>query len=70
MLPRELTRKIRIGPLSIGGQNRVLIQSMCSIKTSKIDEVVAQINRATLLGADLMRLSILDEEERQSHQRD
>ena len=63
MLPRELTRKIRIGPLSIGGQNRVLIQSMCSIKTSKIDEVVAQINRATLLGADLMRLSILDEED-------
>ena len=63
MLPRELTRKIRIGPLSIGGQNRVLIQSMCNIKTSNIDEVVAQINRVTHLGVDLMRLSILDEED-------
>lgn len=63
MLRRELTRKTQIGPLSIGGQNRVLIQSMCNIKTSKVEEVVAQINRVTLLGADLMRVSILDEED-------
>ena len=63
MLPRELTRKIQIGDRAIGGQNRVLIQSMCSIKTSRIAEVVAQIRRVTLLGADLMRVSVLDEED-------
>ena len=63
MLPRELTRNIKLGTLSIGGQNRVLIQSMCNIKTSHVTEVVDQIKRVTLLGADLMRVSILDEED-------
>ncbi|MDD3207073.1 MAG: flavodoxin-dependent (E)-4-hydroxy-3-methylbut-2-enyl-diphosphate synthase [Bacilli bacterium] len=61
MLPREITRKINIGRLIIGGQNRVLIQSMCNIKTERVSEVIAQINRATKLGADLMRVSVLDE---------
>ncbi len=61
MLPRETTRKISIGSITIGGQNRVLIQSMCNIKTENVAAVVAQINRAHKLGADLMRVSILDE---------
>jgi len=37
-----------------------LIQSMCNIKTSKIEDVSAQINRCASLGADIMRLSVLD----------
>lgn len=61
MLPRETTKKISIGSITIGGQNRVLIQSMCNIKTENVVQVVAQINRAASLGADLMRVSILDE---------
>lgn len=61
MLPRETTRKINIGRLIIGGQNRVLIQSMCNIKTERVSEVIAQINRVAKLGADLMRVSVLDE---------
>lgn len=61
MLPRETTRKISIGSITIGGQNRVLIQSMCNIKTENVTVVVAQINRAHKLGADLMRVSVLDE---------
>lgn len=34
---------------------------MCSIKTSKVEEVAAQINRCAALGAETMRLSCLDE---------
>ncbi len=44
----------------MGGSNKVLIQSMCNIKTSKVNEVVKQINECALLGADLMRVSVLD----------
>jgi len=62
-LPRELTKKIAIGKIFIGGVNKVLIQSMCNIKTEKIQEVSEQINRCTKLGADLMRVSILDEKD-------
>ncbi len=60
-LPREKTKQIRIGNIYIGGSNRVLIQSMCNIKTEKYLEVAAQINRCEKLGADLMRVSVLDE---------
>ena len=62
-LPREITRKIKVGNISIGGENKVLIQSMCNIKTSRVDEVVAQINECAALGADLMRVSVLDMED-------
>lgn len=59
-MPRFNTKSIKIGNITIGGSNKVLIQSMCNIKTSKVDEVVKQINECTLLGADLMRVSVLD----------
>lgn len=62
-MKRNQTRKIQVGNISIGGANKVLIQSMCNIKTSKVKEVVDQINRCEALGADLMRVSVLDFED-------
>lgn len=61
MQPREITKKIKIGNITIGGTNKVLIQSMCNIKTEKVQEVIAQINECASLGADLMRVSVMDE---------
>ena len=63
MKSREQTRKIKVGNITIGGSSKVLIQSMCNIKTSKVDEVVRQINECALIGADLMRVSVLDIED-------
>lgn len=57
---RTETKKIRIGNISIGGENKILIQSMCSIKTERVDEVVKQINECEKAGADIMRVSVLD----------
>jgi (E)-4-hydroxy-3-methylbut-2-enyl-diphosphate synthase len=45
----------------MGGQDKVLIQSMCNIKTEKVEQVVKQINECAKLGADLMRVSVMDE---------
>lgn len=61
MNQRELTKKIKIGNAFIGGSNRVLIQSMCNIKTEKYLDVIKQINECATAGADLMRVSVLDE---------
>jgi (E)-4-hydroxy-3-methylbut-2-enyl-diphosphate synthase len=36
---------------------------MCDIKTSKIKSVIAQINKCASLGADIMRVSVLDEKD-------
>lgn len=62
-MDRNQTRSVYIGNVQLGGQNKVLIQSMCNIKTSNVSKVVAQINRCGKLGADYMRVSVLDEED-------
>lgn len=58
---REKTKLVKNHSLSFGKSKKVLIQSMCDIKTSRVDEVVKQINACEKLGADLMRVSVLDE---------
>ena len=60
---REKTKQFKIGSKIIGGNNKILIQSMCDIKTSNVNEVASQINECESLGADLMRVSVLDKED-------
>ncbi len=62
-MKRTNTRQFQIKNTTIGGQNKVLIQSMCKHKTSHVDEIIKEINDCAKLGADLMRVSILDEED-------
>lgn len=62
-MARTQTKQIKIGNITIGGQNKVLIQSMCNIKTSNKEEVIKQINDCASLGADIMRVSVLDEKD-------
>ena len=62
-MKRTETKQIRIGRLTLGGQDKVLIQSMCKHKTANIDEVVKEINECAKLGANMMRVAILDEQD-------
>ena len=57
------TRPVKIGDLQIGGQNKVVIQSMCNIKTENYIDVSNQINECAKLGAELMRVSVMDEKD-------
>ncbi|MDY2574530.1 MAG: flavodoxin-dependent (E)-4-hydroxy-3-methylbut-2-enyl-diphosphate synthase [Bacilli bacterium] len=57
---REHTKQIKVGNIIIGGQNKVVIQSMCNIKTEKVDEVVKQILEMEEEGLELIRVSVLD----------
>ena len=63
MRNRENTRPVQVGNITLGGQKRVLIQSMCNIKTERYEEVIKQINECAALGADLMRVSVMDEKD-------
>lgn len=63
MYKREKTKLVKTNNILIGNSSKILIQSMCDIKTSKIKEVIKQINMCASLGADLMRVSILDFED-------
>ena len=60
-MKRNDTRPVHIKDIVMGGQDKVLIQSMCNIKTEKVEQVVKQINECAILGADLMRVSVMDE---------
>ena len=62
-MKRTETKQIRIGRLTLGGQDKVLIQSMCKHKTSDVDAIIKEINECEALGAKLMRVAILDEED-------
>ena len=61
MRKRTETRQIHVGGLTIGGQGKVVIQSMCNIKTENYDAVAKQINKCKALGAEMMRVSVMDE---------
>ena len=61
MMNRKATKQVHIKDIVMGGQDKVLIQSMCNIKTEKVEQVVKQINECAILGADIMRVSVMDE---------
>ncbi|MDY3890750.1 MAG: flavodoxin-dependent (E)-4-hydroxy-3-methylbut-2-enyl-diphosphate synthase, partial [Bacilli bacterium] len=62
-MDRTNTKRVKIGNVVIGGQNKVYIQSMCNIKTSKVKSVVKQILELEELGCDIIRVSVLDEKD-------
>lgn len=43
MVHRKDTRKIKVGNVMIGGENKVIIQSMTNTLTKDVDKTVEQI---------------------------
>lgn len=60
---RENTRKIMVGNVQIGGQNKVVIQSMCNTKTKDIKSTVKQILELENAGCEIIRVACLDIED-------
>lgn len=56
-----MKKEIKIGNITIGGNNPIIIQSMTNIKTSNIKDVVNQINALSSKGAKIIRLAVADE---------
>ena len=59
-MDRTKTRTVNIGGLKMGGQNKVIIQSMTNTKTKDVDETVKQIIRLEEAGCEIVRIAILD----------
>lgn len=58
MNARRRTRQVRVGPVAIGGDAPVSIQSMTSTYTWEIDKTVAQIQALARAGADIVRVAV------------
>ena len=57
---RENTTKVMVGNVQIGGQNKVVIQSMCNTKTKDTRSRVKQILDLENVGCEIIRVACLD----------
>lgn len=58
-----MSKKIKVGNTYIGGGESIKVQTMCDIKTSKIAEVIKEIEDVYALGCDIIRVSVKDDED-------
>ncbi len=59
---RRKSRVIKVGNVSIGGDNQIAVQTMTNTLTSNAKDTIAQIERSAKLGVDLIRVSVPDKE--------
>ena len=62
-MDRKNTRKVMVGNIQIGGQNKVVIQSMCNTKTKDVESTVMQILDLEQAGCEIIRVACLDMED-------
>ena len=62
-MKRTETRPINVGGVKIGGQDKVIIQSMTNTKTKDVEATVKQIRQLEDAGCEIIRVAILDKED-------
>jgi (E)-4-hydroxy-3-methylbut-2-enyl-diphosphate synthase len=60
MITRRQTKKIKVGSLYIGGDAPISVQSMTNTDTRDINSTLAQIQRLTDAGCELVRVAVPD----------
>lgn len=63
MFKRTDVKPIYVKDIQIGGQNKVVIQSMCNTKTKDIEATVNQILQLEKVGCEIIRVACLDIED-------
>lgn len=58
MPPRRKTRQVSVGPLKIGGDAPVALQTMTAGYTRQIDQCIAEVQKLARAGADLIRVAV------------
>jgi (E)-4-hydroxy-3-methylbut-2-enyl-diphosphate synthase len=58
LAPRRKTRKIMVGKVAVGGDAPISVQSMCTTKTTDVNETLQQIAELTASGCDIVRVAV------------
>ncbi len=61
-IKRKITKKIKVGNISVGGDSKISVQSMTNTLTTDIKGTVNQIHSLQDSGADIVRVSCPDQE--------
>src|SRR5205809_2936728 len=56
--PRRAARKIRIGPVEVGGDAPIRVQSMTTTKTADVNATLQQIASLVAAGVDIVRVAV------------
>ena len=59
---RRPSRKIHVGSVPVGGDAPISVQTMTNTLTTDVTNTIAQIQRAADAGADIVRVSVPDQE--------
>ena len=59
---RKVTKKIKVGKVSVGGNSPISVQSMTNTLTTDVKSTINQIRSLENAGADIVRVSCPDEE--------
>jgi (E)-4-hydroxy-3-methylbut-2-enyl-diphosphate synthase len=59
---RRKSRQIFVGDVAVGGDAPISVQSMTNTKTTDIQGTIRQVNECVEVGAELMRISVPDQE--------
>jgi len=63
MNKRNNMRKVMVGNVQIGGQNKVVIQSMTNTKTHDVESTLAQIKQLYQEGCEIVRIAVLGKDD-------
>ncbi|MFS0561899.1 flavodoxin-dependent (E)-4-hydroxy-3-methylbut-2-enyl-diphosphate synthase [Terribacillus sp. 179-K 1B1 HS] len=61
LIHRQDTRQVKVGDITIGGKNEVVIQSMTTTKTHDVEATVAEILRLEEAGCQVVRVACPDQ---------
>jgi (E)-4-hydroxy-3-methylbut-2-enyl-diphosphate synthase len=59
--PRRVTRQVHVGPVAVGGDAPISVQSMTTTKTADVDGTLAQIYALAGAGCDIVRCTCNEE---------
>ena len=62
IINRKITKKVKVGNISVGGDSPISVQSMTNTLTSDIKGTIKQIHSLQEAGADIVRVSCPDKE--------
>src|SRR3978361_2219019 len=57
LAPRRKSRKIAVGPVAVGGDAQISVQSMTTTLTSDVNATLQQIAELTATGCDIVRVA-------------
>ena len=63
LAPRRKTRQIMVGKVAVGGDAPISVQSMCTTKTTDVNETLQQIAELTASGCDIVRVAVPTQED-------